>query len=154
MNPPAGFVSDLRSYDPMLRVRWAVHSARWFIERQLPRRNPQWLKEMPSPWKSQKGLDLWDGWREGYVHVLTVERDLLSWNLVAAALHASDAQVRGGMAGLNASLDAAEAAWEAEKDREIANWQEGAAKEAHDRLAWMQGRRVAVSDTVTTDGAA
>src|SRR6185436_10437551 len=111
----------------------AVHSARWFIERQLPRRNPQWLKEMPSPWKSQKGLDLWDGWREGYVHVLTVERDLLSWNLVAAALHA------------------AEAAWEAKQDPEIANWQEGAAKEAHDRLAWMQGRRVAVPETVRTD---
>lgn len=153
MNPPAGFVQDLRGYDPLLRVRWGEHSARWFIERKLRERSPQWLREKPSPWKSQRGLDLWDGWREGYVHVLTVHRDLLTWALVVPHLAAADLQVRGGIDAMNQALDDAEAAWERETDRTIENFQEAAGKEAFDRLKWLTGQRVAVPEAVT-DGAA
>lgn len=153
--PPEGFVRDLRGYDPSLRVRFAQHQAVWFIERKIPgQRNPQFLRERPSPWGSPRGLDLWAGWIEGYVHVLSVSRELLTWSLVAPELARCDAQRAGGFEALSRELDEAEAAWQDEVDRTRRNFLESASRAAHDDLAWADGRRIAVPERVTTDGAA
>lgn len=148
-----GFIRDLRAYDRLLRVRWAEHQGVWFIERKLPPRNPQFLAEQKNPWGSPRGLDLFDGWKDGYVHVLSVHPDLLAWSVVAPELARCDSQRAGSFDKLNAELDAAEAAWEAEQARTRKTWLEGASRETHDLLAWRQGRRVAVAETVA-DGAA
>ena len=148
MTPPREVVAALQRYDPDLRLRWGVRTALWIIERRMPERHKDLLAERPNPWKSPKGFDLYDGWKEGYVHVLSVHPSLLDAR-VFDALREADAWRQGGFEGLNRKLNDAEAQWEAEKDRAIQNWNEGAAREAHDRLAWLQGRRVPVPDQVT-----
>ena len=156
MTPMPGFVKDLRSYDPNLRVRWGEHTRMWIIEHKLRPRNPQWVSERPAPWGSPRGLDLWEGWKDGYVHVLSVHPDLLAWSVVAPELARCDAERAGGFEALNQELDAAEAAWEAEVTRERKTWLEGASREFHDQLAWKEGRRVAVpvevAEVVKGDG--
>lgn len=150
MNAPKEFVSALRSFDPDLRIRWAVRSELWFIERKLPERHVALLAERPNPWKSQRGLDLYDGWRFGFVHVLSVHPTLLD-HRVFDVLAAADSFRQGGFKELNRQLDAAEELWEKETDKEIANWNESAAKDAAERMPWLQGRRVSVPDDLVTD---
>ena len=154
--PMPGFVASLRGYDPALRVRWATHQAAWFIERRLRERQPQWVREKPSPWGSPRGLDLWEGWKDGYVHVLSVHPDLLAWSVVAPELARCDAERAGGFEALNQELDTAEAAWEAEVARERKTKLESMSREFHDQLAWKEGRRVAVpvevAEVVKGDG--
>lgn len=150
MNAPREFVSALRAFDPDLRIRWAVRTSLWFIERKLPERHRQLLSERPNPWKSEKGFDLYDGWKDGWVHILSVHPSLLD-HRVFHELAAADSHRQGGFEAINRRLDEAEAQWEKDTDKTIDNWNEAAAKESHDRLAWLQGRRVAVPDTVKED---
>ena len=140
--PPHGFVRHLQAYDPRLRVRWAVRTTRWVIERQMPERSRAWLTERPSPYKSPRGLDLWDGWRAGYIHVMGVDPEMLVWELVEPALAEADTQVQGGFAALNAKLDALEAEREAAADKTIDNWAEAGSHESCDRLAWLLGNQI------------
>lgn len=158
MTPMPGFVRSLKGYDSKLRVRWATHMATWFIERKLPgERHPQWFAERPSPWgTSKRSLDLWEGWKDGYVHVLSVPPDLLHWRLVQEELVRCDAERAGGFAALNAELDAEEAKWQAAVDRERRNFLESASRASHDDIAWADGRRVAVPVSLKdqTDGPA
>ena len=143
MNAPREFVSALRTFDPELRIRWAVRTSQWYIERKLPERHRQLLSERPNPWKSLRGFDLYDGWKEGWVHVLSVHPSLLD-HRVFQVLADADSYRQGGFEGINRQLDEAVAKWEAETDREIQNWNESAAKEAAERMPWLQGRRVVV----------
>ena len=117
MRPPEGFAADLRAYDGLLRCRWGVHTGLWQIERRMRERSPAWLAEKPSPWKSKRGLDLWEGWKEGYVHVLSVHPDLLTWRLVVEELAQADFHRRGGLEAMNRMLDEAEEAWDRSTDR-------------------------------------
>lgn len=142
--PPSGFVADMRSYDPALRCRFGTRLGLWIIERKLPERHKQLLAEKPNPHKSSRGLDLWDGWREGYIHVMNVHPDLLSWTLVVEELRKADIQALGGIEALNRALDADEEAWERDTDQTIKNFTQGAASDTWDRLAWLDGRRVTV----------
>lgn len=146
--PPREFVSALRTFDASLRIRWGARTSLWIIERAMPPRHKQLLAERPNPWHSARGLDLYDGWREGYLHVMSVHPSLLD-HRVFAELRRCDIWAQGGLARLTDRLDAIEEAEEKAADREIHNFNEAAAKEMHDRLAWLQGRRVAVGDTVT-----
>lgn len=150
--PPREFVSALRSFDSTLRVRWGVRTSLWIIERKMPPRHKQLLAERPNPWHSARGLDLYDGWRDGYLHVMNVHPSLLN-HRVFAELATCDTWRLGGMDALTRRLDEIEEAEEKAADREIHNFNEAAAKEMHDRLAWLQGRRVAVGDAVEADHA-
>jgi len=143
MNPPREFVSALRAFDPELRIRWAQRTSLWFVERKLPERHRQLLSERPNPWKSPRGFDLYDGWKEGWVHVLSVHPTLLD-HRVFDVLAAADSYRQGGFEGINRQLDEAVAKWEHDTDREIKNWNESASKEAAERMPWLQGRRVVV----------
>jgi hypothetical protein len=143
MNAPREFVSALRQFDPELRIRWGVRTLLWYIERKMPERHKQLLAERPNPWKSLRGLDLYDGWKEGYCHVLSVHPTLLD-HRVFGVLAAADSYRQGGFEGINRQLDEIEAKWEAETDRKIENWTEDAAKDAADRMPWLQGRRIVV----------
>ena len=152
MTPDPSFVADLRAYDPRLRVRWALHSARWFIERELPPRNPQWISERPNPFgRSARAKDLWEGWRDGYVHVLSVDQADLHWSIVAPVLTEQDSQQAGGFDALNRKMDEAEAAWERHADGATRDWAEQASYDAYDHLAWREGRRVSLHQPAAVD---
>ena len=109
--PEPSFVADLAAYDASLRCRWGVHSQRWLIERKMPPRSPAWLAERPlNPFGTgPRAKDLWAGWREGYVHVLSVDPSLLHWRLVAPALAETDRQQAGSWEALNRQMDAVDA---------------------------------------------
>lgn len=144
MTPPLEFISQLRRYDSLLRVRWGQRTKMWIIERKMPERDRTLLSERPSPWKSARGLDLYDGWKDGYVHVLNVHQNMLD-NRVFDVLAECDAWRQGGMRKLSEKIDEIQALDEAIEDRAIATWNEAAAREAHDMLQWRQGNRIAMA---------
>jgi hypothetical protein len=148
---PYALIRALREYDPTLRCRWGTHTQMWIVEKQLPPRHKQLLSERPNPWKSPRGLDLYAGHIEGYVNVLFVHRDLAD-NVPLVMQHVADADFlrQGGIDAFTRRIEAMEDAQEQAADREIHNFNEAAAKEMHDRLAWLQGRRVAVESEVET----
>ena len=143
--PSPEFVRQLFLYDPLLRVRWAVRTDMWIIERKMDERHYQLIRERPNPWKSPKGFDAFDGWKEGYVHVLTVHPTLLDTR-VFDVLAEADTWRHGGMEKFNDRLDALEAAEEASVDHNIMNWNQSASREAFDRLQWGLGNRIAVTN--------
>jgi len=147
MNPPSSFVKDLTAYDNLLRCRWARHTETWFIERKLAIRNPAWLAERPlNPFGvGKRKKDLWEGWREGYVHVLSVHPSLLNWKTVAPALASTDRELAGSWEALNQQIDAADAKLEAERERTVRNWSESAAKDGADYLMWLEGHTMATA---------
>jgi len=147
MTPPRSFVKDLAAYDPALRVRWAKHMGKWLIERKLELRNPAWLAERPlNPFgHSPRAKDLWQGWRQGYVHVLTVPRELLAWSVVAPHLAAVDREQAGSWEALIQRIEEADAKLEAERARNVVNWAEATAGEAADTIMWREGHRVATA---------
>lgn len=139
---PLGFERDLKAYDKALRARFGANTGLWIIERKLDHRQPAWLMEKPSPWKSKRGLDAWEGWKDGYVIVLMVHPTLMAWSQVEAALREADLHVQGGKAGLIRKLDEAEEAWEKATDRLRDNYTEEAANEAFHMLKWREGNRM------------
>ena len=116
---------------------------RWIIERKMPPQHIQLLRERPNPWKSLRGLDLYDGWREGYVHVLTVDPSLLD-HQVFAMLRECDIWAQGGIDRMNAKLDALAAQEQQEADKQVQAFNEAASREAHDRIQWLDGNRMAM----------
>ena len=144
VTPPREFVSAFRAFDASLRVRWGVRTQQWIIERKMPDRHAQLLRERPCPWKSPRSLDLYDGWREGYLHVLNVHPSLLD-HRVFDTLRECDIWAQGTVEKMNKKLDEIQAQERAEADRHIANFNESASREAHDILQWRLGNRVAVT---------
>ena len=142
-NPPREFVSALRQFDPSLRIRWGIRTHLWIIERRMPERHKQLLSERPNPWKSARGLDQYDGWAAGFVHVLSVHPSLLD-HRVFATLRECDIWAQGGIERMNAKLDDIQAQEQAEGDQVVRAFNESASREAHDQLQWGLGNRVAV----------
>lgn len=135
--PPRETVAALRQYDPRLRLRWAVRTQTWFIECPMPPRSRAYLGEKPNPFHSPKGLDLFDSWREGYLHVMTVHPDLVqNVPLVLRHIAEADSYRHGSFEALNRRLDEAEMAWRAEGDAAAAHFVEQATSEAFERLRW------------------
>src|SRR5436190_127338 len=145
--PPSEFVDDLHRYDRTLRVRWATHTKKWFVEKRMQRRSPQLVSEKPSEARSGLTKDLWEGWKDGYVHVLTIPTEMLHWNLIVEALANADAWRQGGMEALNRQLDAENEKWERATDRNIENFTEAATDDAFERLQWLQGNRISTIQT-------
>ena len=113
----------------------------------MPDRHKQLLSERPQPWRSPRGLDILDGWREGYVHVLSIHPTLLD-NRVFDTLRECDIWAQGGIARVNKALDDAVAQERASVDKDIQNWNESASREAHDMLQWRLGNRMVMSHPV------
>jgi len=151
MTPDASLVADLHAYDPALRVRWARHSEKWIIERHQPSSDPRLAAAAP-PAEDAPAIrhDLWEGWREGYVHVLTVARELAHWRFIAPELARMDSWRQGGMSKINDELDADAVKWDRQTDKRIDSWSEAAARDAHDHIAWFEKRRISVPDAIDT----
>ena len=147
MTPDPSLVADLRVYDSLLRLRWGRHSEKWIIERHQPASDPRLANATP-PADDAPAIrkDLWDGWRAGYVHVLSVPRELAHWQFIAPELARLDAWRQGGMKEVNRQLDAAAADWDRATDKKIDDWAEAATDDAYEHAAWFSGRRVAVTN--------
>lgn len=158
MTPPAAVVDALRRYDPLLRCRWGNHAQRWVIERKVPERVGSRMKllALPVPPKPPddlpEKLEAWRrrlerraSWVSGYEDVMFVHPSLLDERIVAT-LAATDSQRAGGFDKLADALDAEDAADEAAADRQVDAYVESASRDAYDRLAWMDGRRVGLLD--------
>lgn len=143
MTPPEDFVRKLFQFDPALRIRWGHHLQCWVIERRLDERSRQLFSERPNPYKSPRGLELYEGWKQGYVHVLNVHPTLLDQR-VFEHLREADTWRQGGMDKFNRVVDEAIAAEEAAADREQKNWNESASREMHDVIQWRSGNRIAM----------
>jgi hypothetical protein len=144
MIPPTGFVSQLKQYDDKLRIRWGVRTKHWIIERQMPPRHRQLLLERPNPYTSARSQDIYDGWRDGYLHVLSVHPTMLDQR-VFQHLADADAWRQGGFEAVSRAMDRDQEAWEQTTDKQIQDWTVDASKEAHDRLQWLLGNRVALT---------
>ena len=143
---PPEFVRDLTAYDRELRVRWGHHRGLWIIEARMPERLLALLAGRPNPWKSPRGLDLYDGWKDGYDHVMTVHRDLLHWSYIEPRLAAADKFRRDRLEDANRRLDEIQEAADKAADRKTANWLEDATNEAYDALQWRLGNRLAMTE--------
>ena len=150
--PPASILIDLRRYDPELRLRWGQRTGLWIIEKRLPQRHHRYTGERPSPYKSPRGLDLFDGWKEGFVHVLFVHPSLLGAPVMWDALAGADTHRQGGVDALNRKLDEAEIAKQKASDKETHDMNAGAASDMFDRIAWLDGRRVTVPNPEPVEG--
>ena len=145
MTPEASLVADLHAYDPKLRIRWAKKSERWFIERKLDRR-PTGLEHVLPPEDAAGPLrhDLWEGWRDGWLHVLTVDPELAHWHFIAPELAKQDAWRQGSFKEINRQLDEAEENHDKASDKRIDNWAEAASKDAYDHMGWFEKRTVSM----------
>jgi hypothetical protein len=155
MTPPREFVSALRSFDADLRIRWQVRTKLWAIERKMPPRLRTYLAEQPpaNPWSGDRSLDLFDGWRDGYVHVMNVHPSLLD-HRVFAHLAEADAWRKGGMTALVDQIEEEERQREAAFERERHNFHEAAGKDLYDTIAWDEGRRVSLHEPAEPAGEA
>lgn len=146
MTPDPSFVKDLRAYDPTLRVRFGPATNRWYIERKMPMRHPQLRGETPKSDRSPRAKDLVVGYLDGYVHVLSVDPEVLTWHHVAPALRDADMHFAGDWAAMNRRIDEAIAKEEASQDKAQSAWAYETSLEAHEHLAYAEGRRVALFD--------
>src|SRR3989304_5300892 len=138
--PPAALTEALRRYDADLRVRWGRHRAIWLIERKLPPRHRTLLGERPSPWKSARGRDLYEGWREGYVHILSVHPDLIqNTPRILDELASADLWRQGGIEAINRRLDEVAEQEQRDVNQMIQDRAHVVAYDSVDRLAWLGG---------------
>ena len=147
MTPEPALVAEVQAYDPKLRIRWARHAEKFVIERHQPSSDPRLAAALPPPDDAPAiRKDLWEGWREGYVHVLTVARELAHWRFIAPELTRMDSWRQGGMKAISREMDEDQERWEAKTDKRIDNYVEAATDDAYEHLAWATGRRVAMTD--------
>ena len=146
-SPDPSLVRELQAYDDKLRIRWATHSEKWLIERKVQVNDQRLANCLPPPDDATAiRKDLFEGWREGYVHVLTVPVEMAYWHFIGPELVRADSWRQGGFAGMNDRLDAEARAWEESKDKEVDNYVEAATDDAYERLAWLEGRRIAMTN--------
>lgn len=147
---PYGLIRALRDYDPALRLRWAAHSQMWVVELKAPASFPELHLERgngPDPKRRPRAADIYDGHVDGYINVMFVHRDLVeNTPLVMEHVRDADSWRRGGLKKQADFYDQQDAAEETAQDRERGNVNQSLARDAYDRMAWLRGDRVAVTD--------
>lgn len=144
MIPPRELKRAVSEYDATLHVAWGPRSCMWMIGKPLP---PGLMGVEPKPRTSPRGLDLNEFWRAGFFHVMNVHPSLATNGpLIKEELARVDAWAQGGMKRLADSLEIADEKDEAAAQRHIANTAEALTSDFVDHLAWLDGRRVAVTD--------
>lgn len=153
MIPPPELVRALKEYDGELRCRWAHRTAQWMIERKVPERLTQRLQERPAA--SDEALsrmkplkaDLYDGWRDCYLHVLSVPHSLIqNVPLILDKLASCDSWRVGGFGKLDDALTAQDEAADRAHEKKTHDFSTAAASEAYDRLQWAYGNRIAMTE--------
>jgi hypothetical protein len=147
MTPEPSLVTELRSYDPRLRIRWARHSERFFIERKMEHLHPDMAADRITPPADDAPplrRDLWESWREGYLHILSVDREMAHWRFVEPELARLDSWRQGGFKAINDAADEAAVAWDKAGDKKIEDWAHAASLDAADHAGWFEKRTVSM----------
>lgn len=158
MTPDPAFVTALTAYDPELRVRWGRHQARfgkpvWLVERRIGENEPQHLahlkaldlsKARPKKLGQARTLDIAEGARGGYSHVLGIHPDLLAWSQVAPILAKADAWRQGGMAEIARQFDEQDDADEKARERHAQSVVSDRLYGKWDEIRWANKQRVNV----------
>lgn len=158
MKAPSALVAALHAYDPRLRVRWAAATRQWFIERRMPERHPDFLAELRPPVSETEGMDpeqragarlmadRYDSLSTGWWPAFTVPHEAIrQTDRVMLALREWDGHAHG-FAAINQRLDAAQAAWEAARAKERADFVEDRLGEVYATVQWRGGHRMTTSD--------
>jgi hypothetical protein len=102
VTPPIGFVADLKSYDPDLRVRWSDRGDCWLIERKITK--ARWIDPDAVLVKDWKDYEEYKAAREGYILLMDVDRDCLD-RRVFYTLWDSDIWRQGGYEKVNQQIN-------------------------------------------------
>lgn len=154
MTPPTTLVKAIKNYDPSMRVRWAKATQRWSIECRMPARHPEFLRMVKPPvlvesTVSKIAFDRYEAMQECYFPVLTVPREQAdATDAILAGIREHDAAAQGGMAKINAALDAAQTLWEDEQAKAQRTYVMDRAAEADNAVQWAGGHRIATPMTV------
>lgn len=147
MTPPAALTKALRRHDSALKCVWGAASKQWLIGRKMPARHPDFVAELRPPSERLEDQDRFECIKAGYFPLFTVPAERIhETERVMAGLREWDAATVGGFKEINRRLDEAQEAWEASVAKERQTFCQEAAGEAYDRLAWLQGNRIATSD--------
>lgn len=153
MIPEASLVTELKAYDSRLRIRWAKHVEKFFIERKMERLHPEMAADRVTPPAADGPpirLDLWDAWRDGYLHVLTVPAEMAHWRFVAPELARLDSWRRGSFQEINRELDDDAVAFDKATDKRIDDWAHAASLDAADHAGWFEKRTVSLHQPEAT----
>lgn len=124
-----------QKYDRFLRLRWSLDEyGKYILERKT-----RW---MAFPNERPASKDRCVGLSQGYRKVFTFWPNEIQY--VLQSLRRTDVQRLGGAKKLAADLETAEAKVEELMDRRHNTDREAAGGEAYERLAWLEGRRVAM----------
>lgn len=124
---------EWQSYDRFLRLRWSLDEPGQFILE----RKTRYLDDYPF----RRGTDRQVQLKDDYRRVVLVEPRELEF--VHAHLRRTDIQRLGGAKLLAARMQQTEDTWESAQDRAMQAVFDTAGGEAYERLAWLEGRRVA-----------
>lgn len=124
---------EWRTYDRFLRLRWSLDEPGKFILE----RKTRYLDDYPF----RRGTDRQIQLKDDYRRVVLVEPRELGF--VNAHLRRTDIQRLGGANLLAARMQQAEDSWVSAQDKGMRDVFDAAGSEAYERLAWLEGRRVA-----------
>ena len=130
---PRGFVSRLRAYDHLLRIRWSDWEQRWRIERKLTN-----ARSIDPDLFREHQYEEFLARREGYIPVLYAGREQLD-NRVIFTLWVNDIQRQGGSRTVADRLEQEEAIY---RSRSRAKWLDDVYVQAQERYAYMNRVRV------------
>ena len=124
-----------QKYDRFLRVRWSEDEYGKYI---LERKTRFVFYPVDRPASPDRRIQLTQGYRKVFTFWPNEIRYVLQ------SLQRTDVQRLGGAKKLAADLEASEAKVEELMDRQHNTDREAAGGEAYERLAWLEGRRVAM----------
>lgn len=131
------FQHELHKLDPMLRCRLAYERSHYIIERKCERGSACGTKP-----DMARGYDRWIGDRDGYVYVMAVMPQMLSY-LVLEHLRNTDMWTQGGAEKVANELDAQDMQRDVDIDRQQSSYLIDRGKEIYDKHMWHQGDVVA-----------
>jgi hypothetical protein len=169
MTPPQALVRALAAHDPKLRLRWWPTSAEWVIEEPVPPRDPDILRTLqrdhveavermrgrlrlaipgsPSHQATGRQIDAVQAALAGYRAIVFIPAALATQtDLVLEALRDSDLAHRPTVEDFNREMDETAATVAREKDKERRRFAEDGARDVYERIQWLLGNRLAMSD--------
>ena len=168
MTAPPPLLQALRSYDPRLRLRWCEVAEEFWIETPEASADPELVRALESDYRFQLDLLLQHAperhaiarrieaaraARDGYRAIMFIPRVcIFDTDRILRALGESDCAKQGNKAGINRLYDHAAERFYAERDKQRRTFVEAATRDVYDRIQWLSGNRVAVTDR--THGAA
>lgn len=125
-DPSQSIVRQLRTFDPLLRVRWSDCQRFWRLERKVTRGMVWPPSEIESPSQYEERIAA----RDGYILVDTIKKQHLTERLIDV-LRRNDLWSRGGAAGVASEWDLADQERDMQRRQSLGDELEAAARERY-----------------------